>query len=122
MKAGDKVGSNALPSYAQFQLGGFFNLSGYSEGQFTGGNVQYGRVMYYRRILKGGVFEGAYGGFSLEAGKVGKSLVPGNSEATQKSASAFVAADSPLGPVYIGYGHSDQGDNNLYFVLGRVFQ
>lgn len=122
MRAGDKVGSNALPAYAQFQLGGFLNLSGYSEGQFTGGNVQYGRVMYYRRILKGGLLEGAYGGFALEAGKVGDSLVPGNSEATHKSASAFVAADTPLGPVYLGYGHSNQGDNSLYFVLGRMFQ
>ncbi len=121
-KAGDKIGSKPLPAYAQYQLGGLLNLSGYSEGQFTGGNVQYGRFMYYRRILKGGIFDGAYGGFSIEAGKVGNSLVPGNSEATQKSASLFAGADTPLGPVYLGYGRSDEGNNSLYFVLGRIFQ
>lgn len=121
-RAGDKVGSKPLPTYAQFQLGGFLNLSGYSAGQFTGGNFQYGRFMYYRRILKGGILDGVYGGFSLEAGKVGNSLVPGNSEATQKSASVFTGADTPLGPVYFGYGHSDQGNNSIYFVLGRIFQ
>ena len=122
LRGGDKVGSKPLPAFAQFQLGGFLNLSGYAAGQFTGEKYQYGRMMYYRRILKGGVLEGAYGGFSLEAGKVGDSLVPGNSEATQKSASVFAAADTPLGPVYLGFGHSDQGNNSLYFILGRIFQ
>jgi len=122
LRAGDKFGSKPLPTFAQFQLGGFLNLSGYAAGQFTGENYQYGRLMYYRRILKGGVLEGAYGGFSLEAGKVGNSLIPGNSEATQKSASVFAAADTPLGPVYLGFGHSDQGNNSLYFILGRIFQ
>ena len=37
------------------------------------------RAMYYRRILQGTLFEGAYGGFSLEAGKVDEPLVAGQS-------------------------------------------
>ena len=60
------------------------------------------RAMYYRRILQGTLLEGAYGGFSLEAGKVDEPLVPGNPDGDLCSASLFVAVDTPIGPMYSG--------------------
>ncbi len=35
--------------------------------------------------------------------------------------SAFLGAETLLGPVYLGYGWTDGGDDSLYFYLGRVF-
>lgn len=121
MKFGGKVGSDPLPRYDQFQWGGFMQQSGYATGQLLGERLSYGRVMYYNRILKGSIFEGAYGGISLEVGKVGNPLVPGNSDGLLKSASLFAAADSPIGPVYVGYGRAKDGNSSFYFYLGRPF-
>jgi NTE family protein len=121
LKAGGKLGSDPLPRYDQFQWGGFLQQSGYATGQLLGENLKYGRLMYYRRLMRGSLFEGAYGGVSLELGKVGKPLVPGNSEDLLKSMSLFVAADTPLGPAYLGYGRAKDGNSSFYFYLGRPF-
>lgn len=121
LKAGGKLGSDPLPRYDQFQWGGFLQQSGYSTGQLLGEELQFGRVMYYHRILPGSLFEGAYSGFSLEAGRIGNPLVPGNSEDWLKSASIFIATDSFLGPVYLGYGRAQDGNSSFYFYLGRPF-
>ncbi|MBK5105506.1 MAG: esterase, partial [Burkholderiales bacterium] len=76
---------------------------------------------YYHRILRGSFLEGAYGGFSLEAGKVGNPLVPGSPEGLLQSAGLFLAADSPVGPVYLGYGRAKDGNTSLYFYIGVPF-
>ncbi|MES2820905.1 MAG: patatin-like phospholipase family protein [Pseudomonadota bacterium] len=121
VKVGDKLGDDPLPRYEYFQWGGFLQQSGYATGQLLGESLQYGRVMYYHRILRGSLLEGAYGGFSLEAGRIGNPLVPGNSEDWLKSASVFVGSDSPLGPLYLGYGRAQDGNSSLYLYLGRPF-
>jgi NTE family protein len=121
VKAGGKLGSDPLPRYDLFQWGGFGQQSGYATGQLLGENLRFARLMYYRRILRGSLLEGAYGGISFEYGKVGNPLVQGNPEGWLESASVFVAADSPIGPAYLGYGRARDGNNNFYFYLGRPF-
>lgn len=120
-KVGGKLGSDPLPRYDQFQWGGFLQQSGYATGQLVGETLRYGRVMYYLRILRGSIFEGAYAGISLEIGKVGDPLVPGNPDGVLRSAAIFFAADSPLGPAYLGYGRATDGNSSYYFYLGRPF-
>jgi NTE family protein len=120
-KAGGKIGSDPLPRYDQFQWGGFLQQSGYRTGQLYGETLSFGRLMYYHRILRGSLLEGAYGGFSLEGGKVGNPLMPGSPTGLLKSASAFIAVDSPVGPAYLGYGHAQDGNSSWYFYLGRRF-
>ena len=121
VKAGGANGSSPLPRYDMFQWGGFLQQSGYRTGQLYGQSLSYGRLMYYRRVLKGSLFEGAYAGLSLEIGKVGRPLVPGNPDGLLKSASIFFAADSPLGPAYLAYGRAADGNSSFYFFLGRPF-
>ncbi|HLD68243.1 MAG TPA: BamA/TamA family outer membrane protein, partial [Pseudomonas sp.] len=121
VKMGDKLGNDPLPRYEYFQWGGFLQQSVYATGQLLGESLQYGRVMYYHRILRSSVLEGAYSGFSLEAGRIGDPLVPGNSEEWLKSASVFVGSDSPLGPLYLGYGRAQDGNSSFYLYLGRPF-
>lgn len=121
VKAGDKIGSDPLPRYDQFQWGGFLQQSGYATGQLLGQELRYGRAMYYHRILRGGLLEGAYSGFSLEFGRMREPLVPGNSEDWLKSIGVFIAADSPIGPAYLGWGRSTDGNDSFYFYLGKPF-
>ena len=121
VKAGGKIGSNPLPRYDQFQWGGFLHQSGYATGQLVGESLQYGRLMYYHRIMRGSLLEGAYGGISFEVGKVGNPLVPGNADGVLRSGSLFVGADTLIGPAYLGYGRAQDGSSNYYFYLGRPF-
>ena len=120
-RAADKLGNNPLPRYENFQWGGFLQQSGYSTGQLLGESLQFGRVMYYHRIMSGSLLEGAYGGVSLEAGRIGNPLVAGNSEDWLKSSSVFIGTDSPIGPLYLGYGRAEDGNSSFYFYLGRPY-
>jgi NTE family protein len=120
-KVGDKIGNNPLPRYDQFQWGGFLQQSGYATGQLLGEGLKFGRVMYYHRLVKGALMEGAYSGFSLEASKIDRPLVPGNSDELLKSASIFIGSDTPLGPAYLGFGQADDGNKAVYFYLGRPY-
>lgn len=121
VKGGGRIGSDHLPAYDLFQWGGFLQQSGYATGQLVGENMQYGRLMYYRRILRSSILEGAYGGIAYEVGKVGNPLVPGNSDGVLRSGSIFIASDTPVGPAYLGYGRAEDGNNSFYFYLGRPF-
>lgn len=121
VKFGGNIGSDPLPRHDLFRWGGFLQQSGYATGQLVGERLSFGRLMYYQRILKGTLFEGAYGGVSLEAGKMANPLVPGSPTGTLGSMSLFAAIDTPLGPAYLGYGLSKDRDSSWYFFLGRPF-
>mgnify|MGYP001216170768 CR=1 FL=1 len=118
---GGKIGSDSLPVYDQFQWGGFLKQSGFRTGQLLGENLQFGRLMYYRRILRGSLLEGAYGGVSLEVGKVTPPAVSGNPTGLLQSGALFVGIDTPIGPAYFGYGKTLNGPGSFYFYLGRPF-
>ena len=122
-KVGGRIGDNPIPGYDMFQWGGFMQQSGYATGQLLGEEITFGRLMYYRRVLHSSLFEGAYVGVSLESGKIGKQPVAASEERKDwlNSMSIFVGADSPLGPAYLGYGRSSEGNNNIYFYLGRPY-
>jgi NTE family protein len=119
LKGGGKLGSGALPRTDYFQWGGLLQQSGYRTGSLLGESLAFGRVTYYHKLLRWDLLEGMYGGFSLEAGRVGKPLVPGGTAGLLKSASLFLGLDSPVGPLYLGYGRAADGNSSLYFFLGR---
>ncbi|HET9205240.1 MAG TPA: patatin-like phospholipase family protein [Burkholderiaceae bacterium] len=117
--AGGNIGSNPLPAYDQFQWGGFLRQSGFATGQLVGARLQFGQVAYYHRLVRGGLFDGAFGGVSLEAGQYDHPLLPRNPSGFQKSMALFIGADSAVGPVYFGYGKAADGPGTFYFHLGR---
>jgi NTE family protein len=119
VKAGGKLAGNALPRQELFQWGGLLQQSGYRTGALLGESIAFGRLVYYHRLAHFTLLEGMYGGFSLEAGRVGKPLVPGAPEGTLKSGSLFLGLDSPVGPLYLGYGRAADGNSGWYLFLGR---
>jgi NTE family protein len=118
LKGGGTIGSSPLPIYDQFSFGGFLKLSGYQTGQFYGESITFGRLVYYRKLSKAVLTEGVYAGASLEAGRIGGQLVSGNATGLVTTGSLFVAADTPLGPMYLGYGIGEDANRTLYFFLG----
>jgi NTE family protein len=119
LRFGGRIGSDPLPAYDQFQWGGFLQQSGYRTGALLGESISFGRLVYYNRLARFTLVPGIYAGLSLEAGRVGTPLIPGNQSGTLLSAAAFLGLDSPIGPVYLGYGRTDAGFGSFYFYLGR---
>jgi len=110
-----------LPNYDQNVWGGLLRMSGLRTGQMIGESLTYGRLMYYNKLIDYQLFDGLYAGFSLETGKMRNPLVLGNSSDLINAASIFMATDSPIGPLYIGYGHASTGSSSFYLYLGLPY-
>jgi len=119
VRAGSKIGGDSIPTYDLFQWGGFLQQSGYATGQLLGGNLQFARLVYYNRLVQQKLLEGVYAGFSLELGHMGDAPVAGAPTGLLKSAAAFLAVDSPIGPLYLGYGRAVGGSYGVYLFLGK---
>ena len=113
-----RFGPNDLPRYDVFQWGGFLQQSGYRIGSLNGQSLQFARAIYRYKLAPLPFLNGLYAGLSLEAGRLGRPIVPGNPTGTLKSASAFFLLDSPIGPLYLAYGRSRDGNSSLYLYLG----
>jgi NTE family protein len=118
-KAGSSVGANPMPTPLFFQWGGFLHQSGYPTGALLGEDIAFARVMYYKRLLQWSLLDGVYGGVSLEIGRVGRPLVPTNDSGVLRSGALLLGVDTPLGPLYLGYGRTTQGIGSFYLNLGR---
>jgi NTE family protein len=119
LTGGGAIGGNPLPAYDYLSWGGFMRMSGYQGGQLRNDSLSYARLTYKNRLFKMRLLEGVYGGATLEAARLGKPLLPNGITGNVGSGSLFLAVDTPLGPAYLAYGHSLDGNSNAYFYLGR---
>ena len=122
MDAGTTIDAPETPENS-FTLGGFLNLSGLTPGFLSGPHYGIGRLMYYKRIGRGG--EGvldlpAYAGVSLEAGNTWQESDDMFSD-LRLNGSLFFGLDTPLGPVYLATGYDEGGSKAFYLFLGRTF-
>jgi NTE family protein len=109
-----------LPLYDAASLGGFLNLSAFANGQLLGDSTRYTHLRTERIIgrLPMGLRGDMRLGLALEAGKVGKPYTELNRRGWLNSATLYVGGETPLGPVYLGIGHSTQGATNAYLSIG----
>lgn len=105
------------PIQDRYRLGGFLNLSGYVNDSLSGQQAGVAALTYYRHF-KTMSFLSWYIGASLEYGGVWEEKSDLFDDGIS-SGSVFLGADSPLGPLYIGYGHAESGFNSVFFYLGR---
>ena len=108
----------------EFPLGGFLNLSGLKQYSLWGPHYGIGRLLFYRKIDRGGpgYFDvPLYVGMSVEAGNVWQNMADAKFTNLHKNASLFLGADTLLGPVYLGSGFDDRGNQSFYLFLGRTF-
>ncbi|MEO1094748.1 MAG: BamA/TamA family outer membrane protein [Cyanobacteria bacterium J06638_28] len=114
-----------LPPYEAFTLGGTNSIRGYDEGEVGAGRSYAQASVEYRfplfSFLGGAVFVDA--GTDLGTGD----NVPGSPGPDRdKPGSGFgygagVRVQTPLGPIRVDYGISDQGDGRLHFGIGERF-
>ena len=113
------IGKTLGPSYTTVPWGGFLQQSGFATGQLLNRRFAFGRLVYVYKLRDLPLLEGLYAGASAEVGDYGAPLLSGNPTGTLYSGSAFLALDSPIGPVYLGYGAGSHGNRSAYFFLGR---
>jgi len=119
---GTTVDALATPENS-FTLGGFLNLSGLTPGFLSGPHYAIGRLIYYRRVGRGGsgVLDlPAYAGVSVEAGNTWLDRKDMFSD-MRLNGSVWFGLDTPLGPVYLAVGADEGGDKAFYLFLGRTF-
>ncbi len=119
VSGGTALGSD-MPAYESFTLGGPLRLSGYRINEFSGRDYAFGRLMYYHRIysLPDILGSGLYFGGSAEVGYIANRFDNSPSPGTLWSGSAFLGADTFLGPAYLGLGYGGAGNWSLYMLLG----
>lgn len=118
-KLGRRLGSDPLPPSEMFQWGGFLQLSGLPTGALIGEDLRFARVVYYNRVARWSLLDGVYAGASLEIGRMAKNLLPGNDLGTLRAGALLLGVDTPVGPLYLGYGRANKGFDSFYLFLGR---
>lgn len=115
--------SGDLPAFDAPSLGGFLQLSGFNSNQIIGGRVRFGSVRAERIIGKMplGFAGDMRAGLSLETGKVDKRFTETGRAGWQPSLSIYLGGETPVGPVYLGFGRAMRGGPaSVYFYLGLV--
>jgi NTE family protein len=122
--AGNKIGSNDIPVYDLFNLGGFLYLSGLQRQQLKTQDFAFGRLVYRTKLADIPLFEGVYAGASIEAARL-KPVIPvwqgGRVDGYLDvfAGSVYLGLDSPLGPLYVGFGYANRDNRAIYLFLGR---
>ncbi len=112
--------NDRAPVERWFRLGGLGRLSGLIPNQLSGRHIGLLSAVYYRRLNDIDLFP-TYAGISLEAGNIWQFEDDISFGSLRASGSLFLGADSPIGPIYLAWGHSDYGDDTFYFYLGNPF-
>jgi NTE family protein len=106
-----------------FKLGGLGRLSGLGTNELLGEKLALARLLYYYRLTgfrAAGFSVQVYTGASLEAGNVYSIDDPITGSSLLTGWSVFIGADTPLGPLFLGYGRTEDRDR-FYLNIGDRF-
>jgi len=112
--------SGEAPIQNRFRMGGFLDLSGLPQDFLSGQHTALVQAIYYRRAPLVPYFEW-YVGSSLELGNAWESRDDISVGSAILNGSIFFGLETPLGPLYLGYGMAEGGRNAAFFYLGRTF-
>jgi NTE family protein len=108
------------PIEGRYRLGGFMRLSGLERNALSGQHMALLRGMYRYRLND--ILVPVHAGLSLEVGNVWDRTDDISLANSRWGGSLFLAADTPLGPAVLSYGHTDGQENALYLLLGKTWQ
>jgi len=107
-----------VPIYGLYAGGGFFNMSGYEPGSLIGPN--YGSLLagYRYQVTKSGFLPG-YVGMTLEYGNAAEERSEIFSDGLLNG-SVYFGYKTPLGPIYLGVGWSEDRSAIYFLRLGSL--
>uniref|UniRef100_UPI0012FFEB06 BamA/TamA family outer membrane protein n=1 Tax=Vibrio splendidus TaxID=29497 RepID=UPI0012FFEB06 len=108
------------------ELGGFLNLSGIPRNSMIGQNLAYTSLIYRYKWFENdfGLFKSPfYVGASIEHGGVWSNNELSIDEAPMFTAgSVFAGVDSPLGPIILAYGRTEDNYDSVYLIIGTSYK
>jgi len=122
LEYGDNFGDTGSV-FDLFPLGGAGRLSGLGSSELIGEKLALARFMLRRRLMSkdlAGIRLRFYAGLSLEAGNVYDHADTVDLDSLLTSWSLFVGAETPIGPLFLGYGNT-QGRDRVYLAIGDHF-
>ncbi len=108
------------------ELGGFLHLSGIPRNSLIGQNLFFSSLVYRYKWFDNdfGLFEApVYVGASLEHGGTWlDNDLKLNEAPLYNAASIFFGVDSPIGPIMLAYGRTEQDMEAVYLIVGTSFK
>ncbi|HCZ9665883.1 TPA: patatin-like phospholipase family protein [Vibrio parahaemolyticus] len=108
------------------ELGGFLHLSGIPRNSLIGQNLFFSSLVYRYKWFDNdfGLFEApVYIGASLEHGGTwSDNDLKLNEAPLYNAASIFFGVDSPIGPIMLAYGRTEQDMEAVYLIVGTSFK
>lgn len=122
----DYVGSDGVVSGRHFRssIGGFKRLSGFREDALVGSDLAYFSMTYLHRLNQQSVLPvdlPVYVGITIETGNTWENQDVVSFQDLIFGGALLVGVNSPLGPIYFGYGRAEQNKSAFYLKLGRLF-
>ncbi|WP_447838140.1 patatin-like phospholipase family protein [Aeromonas salmonicida] len=124
LEGGGSTSQEEVPLLVQ-DLGGLFRLSGFQHYQLSGRYSLFGGLRYIYRVVDndfGALRAPLYLGGSLEQGGVWDKGEDISIESSFTGGSVYVGIESFLGPIFLGYGIAEGGNNMFYLQLGTTFE
>jgi NTE family protein len=120
IEASGPFGGTTLPFFDLSRLGGFGRLSGLRTGQISGQYAGLARLGLRYRVAKlpSLVGSGLFAGATVETGNVWNRTKDIGSSSLIWAGSLYGAAETIIGPVYLGWGFAEEGRHTFYFSLG----
>ena len=109
-----------LPLADAFTLGGPRRMTGFAYDQMLGGDYMFGRFETQYRLNFASPLYGLtlIAGVTAEAGRMSKPLTETSLSGWQRSFGAYLAANTFLGPVYLGVAEAKNGRGRFYLFIG----
>ncbi|NOQ94121.1 MAG: BamA/TamA family outer membrane protein [Methylophaga sp.] len=111
-------GDSAL--HNRYRLGGFMNLSGLEKNQLSGQHFGLISLAYQYRVYRSQLFP-VYAGGVVQLGNIWEEKSDISASNLIGSSTVFIGADTPIGPLYLGYGVAEGGNKAAYLFLGQPF-
>ena len=117
----DTTIDGVAPPWSLFEIGGFWDLSGFAQNELSGQHAGHLIGSYYRRI---GRFDRmpVYAGITLEKGNAWQTRRERSLDNSLNAGSLWIGADTPVGPMYLSYGRAEGDRDSIYFVIGNVLK
>jgi NTE family protein len=109
-----------LPGFDAVSIGGFGNLSGFKRGQILADQVSYAGLRFEQIIgrLPLGLRGDMRAGIGLEAAHVKGNYTEAQLGSPLYSVALYLGGETPLGPVYLGWGWSPKGVGTVQLFVG----
>ncbi|MCK4537852.1 MAG: patatin-like phospholipase family protein, partial [Candidatus Krumholzibacteria bacterium] len=122
VSGGSDLGTE-IPFDEKFLFGGPHSFAGLKEGQRSGGAFASVRTGFYLPVIEGKILVGPtlYLGAYAEAGNVWDTMDDVSADDLGFGGAVFMGLKTIFGPVKIGYGRTDNGDDSFFFTAGRQF-